>query len=227
MEYNTSRNKLVIAEYGRNVQKMVEYAITLEDREKRTRLANLIVNVMAQLNPGIREMSDYQQKLWDHLHIISDFRLDVDSPYPVPDKSVLENKPERLPYHNNGIRFRHYGKNIENIIEGVVKEEEGPKKDELIKMVANQLKKSYLMWNRESVTDEVIAAHLADLSGGRLILPEGTVLARTHDILQKQHAGSNGTRQKKHTQRTGQTAYKSHGYQQQSSHYRSKRSKRS
>lgn len=226
MDYNTTRNKLVIAEYGRNVQKMVEHAISLDDREKRSRLAALIVNVMAQLNPAIKELNDYKQKLWDHLHIISGFQLDVESPYPVPDKEILENRPKRLDYHANGIKYRHYGKNIENLINSVIEVEEGPKKDELIKMIANQLKKSYLNWNRESVTDEVIAAHLADISGGMLILPEGVELQKTHDLLQKLHSTSNGAKQKKHTQRPGQSPYKSHG-QQQGSYFRSKRTKRS
>jgi hypothetical protein len=226
MDYNTSRNKLVISEYGRNVQKMAEHAISLEDRDQRTRLAALIVNVMAQLNPGIREMSDYKQKLWDHLHIISGFRLDVDSPYPVPEKENLERRPETVPYRSNGIRYRHYGKNIENVIATVSDIEDGPKKDELIRMIANQLKKLYLNWNRESVTDEVIAAHLAEISGGKLILPEGTELARSQDILQRQALPANGSRQKKAGQRPG-TPQKGQGYSQQSSYFRSKRNKRS
>jgi hypothetical protein len=227
MDYNTSRNKLVISEYGRNVQNMVEYAISLEDREKRTRLASLIVNVMAQLNPSIRELHDYKQKLWDHLHIISGFRLDVDSPYPIPDKEKLETRPERLQYYSNGIKYRHYGKHIENIIKNVIAMEEGEKKDEYIRLIANQLKKSYLNWNRESVTDEVIAAHLADLSGGQLILGEDVELARTHDILQRQGSTALGSKQKKHNHRPGQPGYKQQGYSQQGSYYRNKRNKRS
>lgn len=226
MDYNTSRSKLVISEYGRNVQKMVEYAISLEDREARTRLANLIVNVMAQLNPTIREMNDYKQKLWDHLHIISGFRLDVDSPYPPPSRENLERKPEKVPYEYNGIKFRHYGKNIESIIKSAIELEDGPKKDELMVMIGNQLKKLYLNWNRESVTDEVIDAHLQELSDGKLRLPEGTVLTRSFDILQKQSMTANGARQKKQGQRPGSTQHKGHSYQQQGSYFRPKRNKR-
>lgn len=226
MDYNTSRNKLVISEYGRNVQKMVEYAISIEDREKRTRLATLIVNVMGQLNPSIREMNDYKQKLWDHLHIISGFRLDVDSPYPLPDREKLEKKPAKVSYQRNGIRYRHYGKNIENIINTAIDLEDGPKKEYLTVLIANQLKKLYLNWNRESVTDEVIDAHLQDLSGGNLRLPEGTALTRSFDILQKQSMSGNGSRQKKHSQRQGTSPTKSHGYQQQGVYFRSKRNKR-
>jgi hypothetical protein len=224
MDYNTSRNKLVIPEYGRNVQRMVEYAIQLDDRDKRTRLATLIVGVMAQLNPAIREMNDYRQKLWDHLHIISGFRLDVDSPFPAPSQENLEAKPERLHYHTNGIRYRHYGKHVENLIHNIIELEEGPKKEELVRMIANQLKRSYLAWNRESVTDEVIAAHLSDLSNSRLTLPEGTVLARTHDLLQKQALPVTNGRQKRHQPRSGQQGQK--GQPHPGAYYRSKRSKR-
>ncbi len=222
MDYNTSRNKLVIPEYGRNVQRMIEYAIQLDDRDQRTRLATLIVGVMAQLNPAIREQGDYRQKLWDHLHIISGFRLDVDSPYPIPSAESLDHKPERLPYRTNGIRYRHYGKHIENLIHNIAELEDGPKKEELVKMLANQLKKAYLTWNRESVTDEVIAAHLADLSDHKLMLGEGVVLARTHDILQKQAVPMSGTRQKKQQQRPGMQGHKT----QHGAYYRSKRNKR-
>lgn len=226
MDYNTSRNKLVIAEYGRNVQKMVDYAVSLEDRDQRTRLANLIVNVMAQLNPSIREMNDYRQKLWDHLHIISDFRLDVDSPFPVPSPEVLHSKPKILDYQSNGIRFRHYGKHIENIIAKVVELEDGPEKDEYTKMIANQLKRAYLTWNKDSVTDEVIGAHLSELSNGRLTLTDEMNLLRSHDILYKQNMQSNGSKQKKQNPRQGSSSQKSQNYQQ-GSYFRTKRSKKS
>jgi hypothetical protein len=207
------------------VQKMVDHAIALEDREQRTRLATLIVNVMAQLNPGIRELHDYKQKLWDHLHIISGFRLDVDGPFPPPSPEILERRPERLPYRSNGIRYRHYGKNIENLIATVIEMEEGAKKDELIVMLANQLKKLYLNWNRESVTDEVIAAHLWDLSDGNLMLPEGVELTRSTEILQKLAQPANGTRQKKQNARQG--SQKSQGFGSSSgSYYRNKKSKK-
>lgn len=224
MDYNTSRNKLVISEYGRNVQKMVDYAVSLEDRDQRTRLATLIVNVMAQLNPAIREMNDYKQKLWDHLHIISGFRLDVDAPYPPPTPETLERRPERLPYRSNGIRYRHYGKNIENLIATIIEMEEGPKKEQLVIMLANQLKKLYLNWNRESVTDEVIAAHLWDLSDGHLMLPEGVELTRSSEILQKLTQPANGTRQKKQNAR--QSAQKSQGFGTSGSFYRNKKNKK-
>lgn len=223
MDYNTGRNKLVIAEYGRNVQKMVEHALTVEDKDKRSRLAALIVNVMTQLNPSIKEMSDYKQKLWDHLHIISDFKLNVDSPYPVPDKETLLDKPDKISYQANGIKYRHYGQNIETIIKRVCEIDDEEKRTALTHAVANHMKKAYIMWNKESVSDEVIASHLAELSKGALVLGEDVVLARSHELLQKQGGASNSSRQKK---RQGQSSYKGHGYNQQSPYHRQKRSKR-
>jgi hypothetical protein len=185
MEYNTTRNKLIIPEYGRNVQKMVDYAITLKDRDKRNRLANLIVNVMAQLHPNNKDVADYKQKLWDHLFIISDFKLDVDSPYPKPPSDVMSRRPEKLKYHSNGIKYRHYGKNIEFIIDRIAAIDDEEKKEVLVKVLANHLKKSYLTWNRDSVNDEVIEGHLKTLSDGKLTLPEGFTLEKTTDILAK------------------------------------------
>jgi len=185
MEYNTTRNKLVISEYGRNIQKMIEYAITIEDREKRNKSANFIINIMAQMNPRIRESGDYKHKLWDHMFIISDFKLDVDSPYPKLTKNILYSKPENISYQDNNIRFRHYGKNIEKIINKAIEYEDGPEKEALIKTIANHLKKSYLNWNRDSVNDELILDHLASLSKDNLKLNKEVRLNNTSDILER------------------------------------------
>ncbi len=185
MEYNTTRNKLIISEYGRNIQKMIEYATTIEDSEKRNKSANLIINIMAQMNPRIRESGDYKHKLWDHMFMISDFKLDVDSPYPKPSKNTLFSKPEKIPYQNNHIKFRHYGKNIEKIINKAIEYEDGPEKEALIKTIANHLKKSYLNWNRDSVNDELILDHLASLSKDNLKLNKEVRLNNTSDILER------------------------------------------
>ena len=185
MEYNTARNKLVISEYGRNIQKMIEYTTTIEDSEKRNKSANLIINIMAQMNPRIRESGDYKHKLWDHMFMISDFKLDVDSPYPKPSKNILYSKPEKIPYQDNNIRFRHYGKNIEKIINKAIEYEDGPEKDALIKTIANHLKKSYLNWNRDSVNDELILDHLASLSKDNLKLNKEVRLNNTSEILER------------------------------------------
>jgi hypothetical protein len=204
MEYNTQKSKLVIAEYGRNLQQMAQDCANIEDREKRTRTAEFIVNVMAQMNPKVKESGDYRQKLWDHLHIMADFNLDVDSPYPAPPKEVLRFGKSQLGYKQGNIRYRHYGRNIELIIEKAMTFEEGPEKEALIKTIANHLKKSYLNWNRSSVDDDVILKNLGDLSSNRLQLAEDHKLSHTNEILARnkkkkfikpggsQFSGSNG-----------------------------------
>lgn len=183
MEYNTLRNKLIMGEYGRNVQRMIEHCVTIEDREKRTKTAELIVNVMSQMNPKTREAGDYKQKLWDHLYIISEFKLDVDSGYEMPKIDFRSTKPEKIDYTDMNITYKHYGKNIEMIIEKAIKYPEGPEKDALIKTIANHLKKSYLTWNRNSVDDELIIRHLDELSGSNLRMNEEDKLSHTNEIL--------------------------------------------
>lgn len=183
MEYNSTRNKLVMPEYGRNVQKMIRNAMTIEDREKRSRIAKAIVNIMASMNPKVKESADYKQKLWDHLIIISDFKLDVDSPYPYPDQHVLKSRPRKLNYKKNPMRFRHYGRNIERIIAKAIALPDGEEKEALIQIIANHLKKSYLNWNRDSVNDELIYKHFEELSGGDLKLDEDFKFHETSEIL--------------------------------------------
>ncbi len=185
MEYNTTRNGLVISQYGRNIQKMIEYTLTVEDRDKRTRAATLIVDVMGQMNPQVKDTVDFKQKLWDHLHIIAGLKLDVDSPYPAPTKQLLEAKPDPIPYQDNKIRYRQYGKNLQRIIEKAIELEDGEEKDAFVKTIANHLKKSYLNWNRDSVNDELIFEHLEILSGGKLKMPVNARLLNTGDILSR------------------------------------------
>ena len=184
MEYNTSRSKLNISEYGRNIQKMIEHTISIEDKEKRNQLAKAIIAVMGQLNPHLRDVTDFKHKLWDHLFIMSDFKLDVDSPYPIPSAESLKTKPQKLNYPYNHILFKYYGKNIELIIKKVIDIPEGPERDYAVETIANHLKKSYLKWNRDSVTDEVIAEHLSNLSNGKLILKKEVILSNAPAIIQ-------------------------------------------
>lgn len=183
MDYNSTREKLIIPEYGRNVQQMAAYVVSIDDREKRTNMAKVLIGVMAQLHPENRDTTDYKQKLWDHLHIISGFKLDVDGPYPPPSPDIIDKKPLQIAYPQTNIRFRPYGKNIENIIRKACEFEDGPEKDALVKNIANHLKKSYLNWNRDSVNDELITGHLAELSHGKLKLSDDTRLAHTNDLL--------------------------------------------
>lgn len=185
MDYNSTREKLIIPEYGRNVQKMAEFVVSIEDREKRTNLAKALVSIMAQLHPDQRDTADYKRKLWDHLHIISDYKLDVDGPFPAPSPEERQEKPQRIPYPQENIKFRPYGKNIAKIIDKACLFDDGPEKDALVKNIANHLKKSYLNWNRDSVNDELITDHLKELSHGKLKLSDDARLAHTNDLLAK------------------------------------------
>ena len=193
MDYNTTRNELVISEYGRNIQKMIEYTMTMDDKAKRTRATFLIVEVMAQMHPQVKDTVDFKQKLWDHLHLISDFKMDVDCPYPIPTRQAMQAKPERVPYQENNIRFKQYGKNLQRIIEKAIELEDGKEKDAFVKAIANHLKKSYLNWNRDSVNDELIFEHLEVLSAGKLKMPDNARLLNTSDILSR--GSSSGSRE--------------------------------
>jgi len=203
MEYNTTRDKLNISQYGRNIQKLIKYAMTIEDREKRTNFAKMIVQIMGQINPGARDSGDFRHKLWDHLFVISDFKLDVDSPYPMPSPDTFTAKPEQLHYSENNIKYKMYGSNVTKIIDAAIKYEDGPEKDALVHAIANHLKKSYLNWNRESVDDTLIFEHLKVLSGGKLKLNEDFSLSTTSDILarNKKKKTTRPTNQKRNVKR--------------------------
>jgi hypothetical protein len=185
MEYNTKREGMAIPEYGRNIHKMIDYCISIEDREKRSATAETIVRVMRQMNAPGPKSNDFEHKLWDHLHIISGFNLDIDAPFPVPKKEEVSRKPEKLEYSHNDMSFPHYGKHIEKIINSVVQIPDGDQKDAIVLAIANYLKKSYLVWNRDSVNDETILKHLEDLSNGKLHLKEEYSLISNSEALAK------------------------------------------
>ncbi len=170
LEYNSERNSLKIPEYGRHIQKMVEYAKTIEDKEKRNNTAKGIVDVMGNMNPHLRDVPDFQHKLWDQLFIISDFELDVDSPFPKPSREELYARPEPLAYPQNFPKYRFYGNNIKRMIDEAIKIEDGEMKEGLMFNIANHMKKCYLNWNKDSVSDKIIFDHLRDLSDGKLNL---------------------------------------------------------
>jgi len=172
-------------EYGRNIQKMVNHLLTIEDREERTRAAHTVISVMGNLNPHLRDINDFKHKLWDHLAIISDYKLDIDSPYPLPEMTFLVEKPKSISYNQQSIRYKHYGHSIVMMIEKAIEMEPGEEKEDLVKMIANHMKKSYLTWNREAVSDEEIFSDLRTLSRGRLELAEDLKLSETHEILSK------------------------------------------
>jgi len=171
MEYNTSREKLLIPEYGRNVQKMIKCAIEEKNKDKRTKTAHLIIKIMAKLAPNVYNTVDYKQKLWDHLFLISEFKLDVDSPYPMPtpENKSLKEKSKRFKYPKNNIRFKHYGSNIARMLEKSAELKDGAEKATLINYLANHLKRSYLLlWNKNSVNDELIKEHIFLLSKNKI-----------------------------------------------------------
>lgn len=170
LEYNTERPHLIIPEYGRHLQKMVEQAMATEDREERNKQAKSIIAVMGNLNPHLRDVADFQHKLWDQLFIMSDFQLDVDSPYDKPSKEELTERPDSLEYPQNFPKYRFYGNNIKRMIDVANRWEDGDKKDGLILTIANHMKKCFLNWNKDTVEDDVIFNHLFELSEGKINL---------------------------------------------------------
>ncbi len=183
LEYNTQREMLLISEYGRNVQKMIEMTLLIEDREMRTKAAANIVNVMALLNPQVREIIDYKHKLWDHLYIISDFKLDVDSPFPPPEKAAIKAKPKPLTYPTSDIHYKYYGKVMEDMIFHIGEMADGPDKELITQNLANFMKMSYLTWNKDTVDDSTIFKHLNELSEGKMKMNDDVRLNHTAEIL--------------------------------------------
>jgi hypothetical protein len=168
MEYPSLNGKLIMPEYGRNVQQMIEHAVRIEDREERTRCVNTIVNIMGNLFPYLRDVNDFRHKLWDHVAIMSDFKLDIDYPYEIVKKDELNSKPETIPYKQSKIRYQHYGNNLEEMIEKVSEYPDGDVRNELIRLIANQMKKCFLTWNKEIVDDKKIFDDLRELSKGKI-----------------------------------------------------------
>ncbi|WP_160068177.1 DUF4290 domain-containing protein [Sphingobacterium bovisgrunnientis] len=177
-DYNSTRPKLILAEYGRNVQNMVDYICTVPDIEERNRLAQVVIDMMGVLNPHLRDVSDFKHKLWDHLYIISDFKIDVESPYPVPTREDIKHKPERLAYPQHKIRFKHYGHIVEEMIQKAISVTNEDTRAKLTLGVANFMKMAYTTWNKDSVNDLQIIQDLKELSKGALTLPEDTVLTK-------------------------------------------------
>ena len=170
MNYNTSKKSLVIPEYGRYIHNMVYHCMTIENREKRNNCAKSIIEIMGNLNPHLRDVPEFQHKLWDQLFIISDFALDVDSPFPISTKAMLNSKPNRISYPKNDSTLRYYGMNIKKMIKAGLNWEDGEKKTALFFTIANHMKKNYVAWNKDQVDDMVIFNHLHQFSGGLIDL---------------------------------------------------------
>ena len=194
-DYNTQRKRMALPEYGRNVLKMIEHAKTIKDPEERNRAAKTIIQIMGNLNPNLREVTDFKHKLWDHIMIIADFDLDVDSPYPAPDRKKLNSKPNKVPYHNGEIKYSHYGCIIPAMIEAAAKMKDGEEKDYLTSLILNQMKKDYVTWNKSTVADEVIIRDLIEISGTRLKVPENYKMPDVRDLIAQPKGKTQGKHQ--------------------------------
>ncbi len=192
MEYNTQQRVLPLPEYGRSIQNMVDHALTIEDRAERQRCVNTIINIMGSMFPHLRDVPDFKHKLWDHLAIMADFKLDIDSPYEIIKKDNLYTKPDVIPYPSSKIRYRHYGRTLEKLIKIAAEYPEGEEKKQLITLVANHMKKSFMAWNKESVDDRKIFEDLSDYTNGRIKLDEDTMkLMEAKTILYRKAKATN------------------------------------
>jgi|TARA_R110002111_G_scaffold221575_2_gene283827 Domain of unknown function (DUF4290) len=209
LEYNTEREHLIIPEYGRHLQKMINYAKTRETKEERNKVAKAIISVMGNLQPHLRDVPDFQHKLWDQLFIMADFNIDVDSPYGEPSREEIQARPEPLKYPQNFPKYRFYGNNIKTMIDVAVGWEDGELKEALTYTIANHMKKCFLNWNKDTVEDDVIYNHLFELSGGKIDLKnteedlsDATSLMRTkskYGSKSNTNKKSNNTNKKKYS----------------------------
>lgn len=181
LKYNTQKRRLQLPEYGRNVQKMIDYVKSIPDRAERNRQARAVIDVMETVNPQVHLQEDYEHKLWDHMYIISGFDLDVDSPYPTPKPEELSTPPVDIKVRRTPVKIAHYGKNIESIINLVAEKEDGEAKDAMIRSIAIYMRQQYLVWNKDSVSDETIFNDIVKLSDGRIKIPEGMHLGRVQN----------------------------------------------
>ncbi|MEQ6124105.1 DUF4290 domain-containing protein [Pseudotenacibaculum sp. MALMAid0570] len=207
LEYNSERTTMIIPEYGRHIQKLVDHCVSLESKEERNKMAQAIVDVMGNLQPHLRDVPDFKHKLWDQLHIMSDFRLDADSPYEKPSKEELQEKPEPLNYPKSASKYRFYGNNIQIMIDTALTWDGGEMKDALVYTIANHMKKCFLSWNKDTVEDDVIFEHLFELSDGKLDLRNSEEpLSESKDLLksrrgQGQNKGKGKNQQHKNRKR--------------------------
>ncbi len=184
-------------EYGRHIQKMIDHAVTIEDREERSKCAKTIIGIMGNMFPHLRDINDFKHKLWDHLAIMSNFQLDIDFPYDLPEKESLNAKPDKIPYKNSKISYMHYGELVEQMIAKAIDFEDEEQKQKLILLIAGHMKKSLSHWNQDSVTDDRIFNDLARLSGGKLTLSEGTKLPE----IRENYQNKNRNNKKRNTKR--------------------------
>lgn len=180
MDYNTQRSKLIMPEYGRHVQKMIEYVMSIEDKDKRNEQIRAVVAVMGILNPQLRDLNDFRHKLWDHVQIISDFEIDIESPYPLPTKETFITKPHPVPLDKTPLKAAHYGRNIQNMVDMIAEKPEDELRRNMVMVLANYMRQQYLIWNKDSVSEETIFKDIDTLSGGRIKIPEDFHLSTVH-----------------------------------------------
>ena len=197
MKYNTQEKALPMPEYGRAVQKMVDHAITIEDRAERQRCANTIIAVMGNMFPQLRDVADFNHKLWDHLAVMADFKLDIDYPYEVVAPEALHPTPERLPYPKGNIRYRHYGRCIEEMMKKACDMPDGAERDELLRLIAAQMKKEYILWNKDNVEDGKIIEDIREYSNGQICLSEEKLNLGVYRAPQNKYNGKNQKKKNK------------------------------
>ena len=195
LQYNTKRTRLIIPEYGRHVQLMINQILETQDREERNKMARAVIGIMGNMNPHLRDVPDFQHKLWDQLFIMSNFQLDVDSPFEKPQQEVLEQKPDRLAYPQRNPKYRFYGNNIKSMIDVAMNWEDGDLKNALVYNIANHMKKCFLNWNKDTVQDEVIFNHLLELSDNKLkVREEYLPLTDASEFLKIRSKNGNGSK---------------------------------
>ena len=195
LQYNTKRTQLIIPEYGRHVQMMINQILETQDREERNKIAKAVIGIMGNMNPHLRDVPDFQHKLWDQLFIMSEFKLDVDSPFEMPQKEILEQKPERLAYPQKNPKYRFYGNNIKSMITIASDWEAGDLKNALVLNIANHMKKCFLNWNKDTVHDEIIFKHLLELSDNKLkVREEDLPLTDAAEFLKIRSKNGNGAK---------------------------------
>jgi hypothetical protein len=202
LEYNSERPLMIIPEYGRHIQKLVDHCVALDDKEERNTMAKAIVDVMGNLQPHLRDVPDFKHKLWDQLFIMSSFNLEADSPYGKPSKEELQEKPESLPYPKSASRYRYYGNNIQEMIDVALSWEDGEKREALVYTIANHMKKCYLNWNKDTVDDAVIFKHLFELSDGKIDLRDSEEILSESKLLNKVKATQKITKQTRRAEQT-------------------------
>ncbi|MDR2801634.1 MAG: DUF4290 domain-containing protein [Prevotellaceae bacterium] len=205
-DYNTQRRNLVLPEYGRHIQKMIQYVKSIKDREKRNEQVRAVVAVMGNLNPHLRDIVDFRHKLWDHVYLIADFDIDIDSPYPVPAPATFKEKPASIPYSNTPVGIMHYGRNIENMLKVLANNSDTPEREAMIAAMAHYMKKQYLTWNKETVGDDIIFKDVELLSKGRIHVNPALKLMniQSNNTHHTQQNNNNNGRNKKYKKKKGE-----------------------